>query len=81
MGLIGDLLRYRDERHQIIQLWHHLEHLQERFKERTAGVRARSDEFQLALADYGADLELTLADIAELETRQTLRPFVPSYSH
>ncbi|MBA1139374.1 hypothetical protein [Mesorhizobium neociceri] len=73
MALFGELKRYRDERDALIQHRHNRDSLLERLNETTAGLKRNSQEYQIAVGDYFATIDIVDAEIAEIETAQTLR--------
>lgn len=73
MGWLGDLKRFRDDRDKLIQLRHQRERHLERLNETTAGLKRNSNDYQIAVSDYFNTVDLVDAEIAKIETAQTLR--------
>jgi hypothetical protein len=73
MGWWKDLFRYRDERHELIQLEHELDRNSELFREETAGMKPRSDEYQQLLSKFAHEANFLIARIKEIKTDRALR--------
>ncbi|MFI0843522.1 hypothetical protein [Mesorhizobium sp. IMUNJ 23232] len=73
MGWLESLLRYRNERDELIRLRHGLEYNNATFKEKTADLSKRSQEYRDAVNEGANEHYLMSAEIAEIETAQMLR--------
>ncbi len=72
MGWIADLMRYRDDRHELGQLWHQIDRLGEEFDRRTEGLCKQSEDYRQQIEVYYYELDTLLAGIAQLETRRMI---------
>lgn len=73
MGWLAEMVKYRDERLELVQLRYAIEDSFARFSEQTAGLRKRSDEYQKLLAEYSHFGDDTYAQISRIETAQAMR--------
>ena len=73
VGWFEDIKRYRDERHEIIQLRYEIRRLGDEFKKKSEGMKRRSQEFQILLSEYSAEASFSQSRIEELETVQLVR--------
>ncbi|MAY61553.1 MAG: hypothetical protein CML29_05020 [Rhizobiales bacterium] len=73
MSLIRNLRRYRDERHRLIQLGYEIEQNEREYREKSAGLKRNSEEYQKLLFDLHGERQLIDAQIAQIETEQVIR--------
>lgn len=73
MSWIKELLRDRDERHQLIQLGHEIEKNAQDFRESSAGLKRNSNEYHELISELDNERRLLDAEIAEIETERMLR--------
>lgn len=73
MDWVKTLFQHRNDRHELIQLTYQLEYLSRQFVEKTAGLKAKSSEYQDMLSLFAHESEVVAARIGQIETDRTLR--------
>jgi hypothetical protein len=73
MGWLKNLKRFRDERHQLIQLRHGIDRAEQSFREKVEGLKHADEEYQYHLGEFFHELDMLRAEIGEIETAQMQR--------
>ncbi|PVB60801.1 hypothetical protein [Labrenzia sp. 011] len=74
--LIKNLLRYREERHQIISAQHETERLEDLYRPKIEAAKEKGspwDDYRSILSEYHHEVGLPRQLIDEIETRQRVR--------
>jgi hypothetical protein len=75
MGIIAEVLRWRDDRHQLSQLRLDLEDAENEYRNKVQEQKLRrgTDAWDRAYFDYDTHTEFVYAQIDEIETRNAIR--------
>jgi hypothetical protein len=75
MGIIAEILRWRDDRHQLAQLRFDLEDAENEYrnKVREQKLRRGTEAWDSAYFEYDTHREVVYAQIDEIETRNAIR--------